>query len=242
MLKVQAGNEQTRGLLASTGDPLESDRFRVVIATIAINVVSVGLLVFAPWSNWRTGLALNLIDNALLIGFASWKRDGLLGRLMLFGLVTGFVELLADAWLVDFTRTLDYSIGGGPMLWRSPVWMPFAWEVVAVQFGYLGLLLRERFGWKGLVAVGALGAVNIPYYEEMARRIQWWKYSGCRMISGTPYYIILGELLIAIAFALLVRNFRRIDAIKAGLTGVPAGLAIFAAYGIAYAITDGSAG
>jgi len=35
-----------------------------------------------------------------------------------FGLVAGIVELAADAWLVDGTRTLDYSVGGGPMIWR----------------------------------------------------------------------------------------------------------------------------
>jgi len=25
------------------------------------------------------------------------------------------------------------------MIWRSPLWMLLAWEVVAVQFGYIGL-------------------------------------------------------------------------------------------------------
>ena len=221
------------------GDPLEGGRLRVVVATIAINVAAVGLLVFAPWSNWRSAVALNVIDNLLLLGFIVRRRDGLLARLVVFGLVTGFAELAADAWLVDFTRTLDYSVGGGWMLWRSPAWMPFAWEVVAVQFGYLGLLLRERFGGWGLMAIGLLGAVNIPYYEEMARRIHWWRYSGCRMISGTPYYIIAGELLIAVAFALLVKNFRRAGAAKAALTGVAGGAAIFASYAIGYGLTDG---
>jgi hypothetical protein len=86
----------------------------------------------------RTGTALNVLDNSLLIGFAMLKRDPLLARLLLFGIVVGFTELAADAWLVDYTRTLDYSIGCGPMIWRSPVWIPLAWEVVAVQFGYLG--------------------------------------------------------------------------------------------------------
>ena len=158
---------------------------------------------------------------------------------MLFGLVTGLVELVADAWLVDFTRTLDYSVGGGPMLWRSPAWIPLAWEVVAVQFGYLGLLLRERFGGWGLLWIGLLGAVNIPYYEEMARRIHWWQYSGCRMISGTPYYIIVGELLIAVAFALLVRSFRTGDVVKAAVSGVVGGAAIFVSYAVAFGLTDG---
>jgi hypothetical protein len=125
---------------------LERDRLRVVIATIVINIVVVSLLTFAPWSDWRTGVALNIVDNCLLVGFALARRDALLARFLLFGLVVGFTELAADAWLVDYTHTLDYSIGGGSMIWRSPFWMPLAWEVVAVQFGYIGLRLWKRFG------------------------------------------------------------------------------------------------
>jgi hypothetical protein len=217
---------------------LERDRLLIVIATIAINVVAVLLLTLASWSDWRTGTALNLIDNSLLIGFVILKRDPLLARFLLFGIVVGFTELAADAWLVDYTRTLDYSIGGGPMIWRSPVWMPLAWEVVAVQFGYIGLRLWERFGKTGLLLIGLLGAINIPFYEEMARRIHWWQYVGCRMISFTPWYIILGEFGIALVFALLARRVRRGSwraAIVAGLTG---GLSIFACYAVAFLITD----
>ncbi len=220
-------------------DPLEPKRLRVVIATIAINVIAVALLTYAPWSNWKTGLALNFFDNALLLGFVYLHRDELLLRFMLLGVVAGFTELAADAWLVDYTHTLDYSIGGGPMLWRSPAWMPFAWEIVAVQFGYLGLRLQEHFGKFGLVIIGLLGAVNIPYYEEMAWRIHWWKYSGCRMISGTPYYIIAGEFLIAATFAFMVKKFRRGSFFDAMLLGAVAGAAIFASYAIAYGLTDG---
>lgn len=220
-------------------DPLEPKRLRIVIATIIINVVAVALLTFARWSDWKTGVALNLVDNALLLGFVLLHRDGLLLRFMLFGLAAGFMELAADAWLVDFTRTLDYSIGGGPLLWRSPAWMPFAWEVVAVQFGYLGLRLQEHFGKFGLVIIGVLGAINIPYYEEMARRIHWWRYGGCRMISGTPYYIILGEFLIAMVFAVLVRKSRRGSITSAIWLGITAGAAIFLCYAAAYGLMDG---
>ena len=106
----------------STHDPsLERGRLGVVIATIVINVIAVSLLTFAPWSDWRTGAALNVVDNCLLIGFTVVRRDTLLTRFLLFGVVVGFTELIADAWLVDYTRTLDYSIGGGPMIWRSPL-------------------------------------------------------------------------------------------------------------------------
>src|SRR3954447_3173895 len=219
--------------------PLEPARLWVVLATIAINILAVSLLAYAPWSNWRSALALNLIDNWLLIRFAIARRDAFLGRLLVFGVAVGFAELAADAWLVDYTRTLDYSIGGGPMLWRSPIWIPFAWEIVAVQFGYLGLRLWERFGALGLALIGLLGAINIPFYEEVAKRIHWWQYRGCRMVSGTPYYIILGELGIAIALTLLARRVRDGKLPAAILAGIAGGIAIFICYALAYLITDG---
>jgi hypothetical protein len=217
---------------------IEAGRLRIVLATVAINVAAVSLLTLAPWSDWRTGLALNAIDNALLIVFAIRRRDGLLGRLILFGLAVGFAELPADAWLVSVTRTLDYSIGGGPMIWRSPVWMPFAWEIVAVQFGYIGLRLSEKFGTGGLLLAGLLGAINIPFYEEMARRIHWWQYDHCRMISHTPFYIILGELGIVLVLAILARTLRRGQSLVACSAGLVGGLLIFVCYAVAWFITD----
>jgi len=68
---------------------------------------------------------------------------------------------------------LDYSIGGGPMIWRSPLWMLLAWEVVAVQFGYIGLGLWERFGKTDLLMIGLLGAINIPSYERDGAPNSW---------------------------------------------------------------------
>jgi hypothetical protein len=225
-----------------TGEHALADaRLKIVLATIAINIVAVAVLTFAPWSDWKTGVALNLVDNALLLGFVAWHRDILLARFIVFGLAVGFSELAADAWLVDYTKTLDYSIGGGPMIWRSPLWMPFAWEVVAVQFGYLGLWLWNRFGVQGLLAIGVLGAINIPYYEEMARRINWWQYSNCRMLSYTPYYIIVGEFGIAITFALLARSVISGDWKQAILAGFAGGAAIFVCYAVAYGSIDGFA-
>ena len=217
---------------------LERGRLAVVLATVAINVIAVSLLALAPWSDWRTGAALNLLDNCLLIGFVLARRDAVLGRFLFFGLVVGLTELAADAWLVDYTRTLDYSLGGGPLIWRSPIWMPLAWEVVAVQFGYIGLRLWERFGRTGLLLVAILGAVNIPFYEQMARKIHWWQYSGCRMLSFTPWYIIVGEFGIALALALLAQTLRRGSWRTAVAAGVAGGLSIFICYAVAFYLTD----
>ena len=82
---------------------VERGRLYVVIATIFINVIAVSLLTFAPWSDWRTGAALNVVDNCLLVGFTLVRRDALLARFLLFGVMVGFTELIADGWLVDYT-------------------------------------------------------------------------------------------------------------------------------------------
>lgn len=217
---------------------LEDARLRVVLLTIVLNVIAVVWFAMVPWSNWRTGLALNIVDNAILIIHVIRRRDSFMAHLMVFGLVVGFVELAADAWLVVGTRTLDYSLGGGPMLWRSPIWMPFAWEIVAVQFGYIGSRLADAWGWAGLFATGIIGAINIPFYEEMARRTNWWAYSNCRMFLHTPYYIIAGEYLIAVFFGVLANDLRKEKPFLTFSAGAVAGAGVLVCYGLAYELID----
>ena len=218
---------------------MERARLKIVLATIVINVSAVVWFSIVPWSDWRTGMALNFVDNVILAVYAFKFKDVFMGQLMLFGLGVGIAELPADAWLVAATRTLDYSIGGGPMVWRSPLWMPLAWEIVAVQFGYIGLMLWERLGLKGLLAAGALGAVNIPFYEEMALKIHWWSYRGCRMFLHTPYYIIAGEFLIVLVLGWLARPLRELRWVKSFWCGIVAGLLIFLCYVVGFWVFEG---
>jgi hypothetical protein len=95
--------------------------------------------------------------------------------------------------------------------------------------------LWERFGRSGLVLIGVLGAINIPFYEEMARKIHWWQYSGCRMRSFTPYYVIVGEFGIALALAVLTRRLRSGSWRTAVVAGIAAGVAIFVCYAMGFA-------
>jgi hypothetical protein len=46
-----------------------------------MNVITVSLLTFASWSDWRTGAALHFVDDCLLVGFAAVRRNALLARL-----------------------------------------------------------------------------------------------------------------------------------------------------------------
>ncbi|HZR04308.1 MAG TPA: hypothetical protein VFA61_00590 [Candidatus Udaeobacter sp.] len=70
---------------------LERERLYAVVATIVINIATVSLLTLAPWSDWRTGAALNILDNCLLVGFALVRRDALVGRFLLFGSRSGIL-------------------------------------------------------------------------------------------------------------------------------------------------------
>jgi predicted acylesterase/phospholipase RssA len=220
-------------------DPeLALDRLKVVLWTMGLNIIAVMVFANVTWSDWRTGMGLNLLDNALLVTYTIIRRDRLMAHFLAFGVVLGFSELLADAWLVDFTRTLDYSIGGGPMIWRSPLWMPFAWEVVAVQFAVLGGWLMNKFKRGGLLLTGLIGAVNIPFYEELALKTQWWAYESCRMFLHTPYYIILGEFGIVIGITLLASGLQSGHWGRTVLAGIMGGLAIFVCYAIAFWIFE----
>jgi MFS-type transporter involved in bile tolerance (Atg22 family) len=116
--------------------------------------------------------------------------------------------------------------------------MPFAWEIVAVQFAVLGGWLTERFKGRGLWLAGLIGAVNIPFYEEMALRTKWWVYENCRMFLRTPYYIILGEFGIVICITLLARGRRLSRWVDVVVSGVAGGAVIFLCYAAAFWIFE----
>ena len=204
---------------------LEQARLRTVLVTVALSVGTVLVLRDRTWSDGKTALALNLLS----IGVFAWHillhRDKAMARLLLFGLGLGVAELAADALCVRFTRTLDYSVAHSPMLGLSPFWMPTAWMVVAAQIGYLGrrLIARLGMGW-GMASTALLGAVNIPFYEEMAYHAHWWQYQNCRRLGHTPLYIIVAELVIGLTLGPLAIRAMHVDATwkiaaQAGLVG-----------------------
>ncbi len=204
---------------------LENARLRTVLATAALSVGTVLLLRDRTWSDGRTALALNGVSIGIFVWHILRYRDRALARLLLFGLGLGVAELAADALCVRFTRTLDYSVAHSPMLGLSPFWMPTAWMIIAAQIGYLGRRLIAVFGMAGGMALTALlGAVNIPFYEEMAYHAHWWQYHNCRRIGHTPLYIIAAEMVIGLTLGPLAIRAMHVDstwriAAVAGLVG-----------------------
>ena len=207
-----------------TGD-LEQKRLRTVLLTVALSVLTVSLLRDQPWSDGRTALALNCVSVGVFLGHIAVYKDRVIARLLLFGLGLGIVELAADALCVRFTHTLDYSAAHSPMLGLSPFWMPTAWMIVAAQIGYLGHRLIGKLGTKlGMALTAILGAINIPFYEEMAFHAHWWRYQNCRMVGHTPVYIIVAELVIGLTLGPLAIRAMHTEAtwrtaLFAGLVG-----------------------
>jgi len=89
-----------------------------------------------------------------------------------------------------------------------------------------------------LYLAGLIGAINIPFYEELALKTHWWAYSGCAMLLHTPYFIILGEFFIAMVFAVCCRfvdTKRWSETIGAGFMG---GIFILLCYAFAFSLIE----
>ncbi len=186
---------------------------------------------------WRSGFILSFGMYGVLIWFAVAQKDTFLKRLLVFGITAGFVELLADCWLVKTTGTLIYATGE-PMIACSPLYMPFAWAVILIQIGYLGWLISntEKI-WVSIVASTIIGFAVIPLFEHWAKNASWWYYVNCKMIFNTPWYIILGEGMICSMLPVFFKAMHKRNYAFQLLPGVIEGLWIWLAYFIALKIT-----
>jgi hypothetical protein len=183
---------------------------------------------------WPTAAIISF-GMALIFVWYVWRRNEfLLGRILLFALATGWTELLADRWLVETTGTLFY-LPGGPFVWRSPLYMPFAWTVVVTQLGYIGWWMGKRWGIPVASLLTALiGAVNIPLYEQWARNANWWYYRNTPMLGNTPWYIIGGEFLIALSLPAAISQFEKKHWSVSICAGIGQGLWVWISYGLAF--------
>ena len=185
---------------------------------------------------WMAASAIVAINWLIFFVYSCVCRDSLVGRLMLLAVVAGWVELLADRWLVDATGTLVYH-SGGPFVVCSPLYMPFAWGVVLVQTAYVGWRLLKSLGKvRGVLITSLLGATIIPLYEWWAKGAAWWYYQDTAMWGAVPLYIILGELLIAGGLVLLIERLDERPWSMVLLLGVGQGFLIWAAYAASYSL------
>ncbi|MFQ5712909.1 MAG: hypothetical protein ACE5GU_02650 [Candidatus Scalinduaceae bacterium] len=189
---------------------------------------------FAP--GWIAACMIAVIDWFIFIVYAIKYKDSLVFRLMIFAVVAGWVELLADRWLIVITETLVYQ-PGGPFVVSSPLYMPFTWGVVLVQTAYVGWRILKSFGLvRAILVTSSLGAITIPLYECWAKGAMWWYYQNSRMWGVVPFYIIVGEFFVVGALVLLVRMFEGRPWWFAPIFGLVQGLWIWLCYIFAFTL------
>ena len=188
---------------------LSTTRSKFALSAMA---VAIGLLIY--FSTFKGGYKTASIWSfgmfAVYLIYWLKTRDKLFGKLIVFATVAGFSELFADAYLVSVTDTLVYP-SPEPLLWHSPIYMPFSWAIVLIQIGYIAWLVHGKLGpWKdGLLMVG-FSALLIPLYENLAIHAGWWSYQNAKMLGGVPIYIYLAEgLLMFVVPYFLTRCLKR---------------------------------
>jgi uncharacterized protein DUF6989 len=181
-------------------------------------------------AGWATAAATVGLTALALVAIA-WRRvwRPLIARLLLFGLVAGLLELFTDYSGEVIARSLVYP-PNEPMLWASPLYMPLSWMVTLTQIGYLAWRLDSLAPrpprWAAIILTGLWGALNIPFYEEMAYHAGWWRYVAAPGLSlgHTPHYVILFEGLVAAALPPLLARLETRGWRSVALRGVALGV------------------
>lgn len=159
---------------------------------VALHVAAAALGV--GWATAAAAVTLMAAALGVIAARPAWRP--LVARLLLLGLVMGIVELFTDFAGEVVARSLIYP-PGEPMIWASPVYMPFSWMVTLTVTGYLAWRLWGLAPglprWATIILLGLWGAVNIPFYEEMAWHAGWWRYASAPGLFHTPYYVMLFE-------------------------------------------------
>lgn len=123
---------------------------------------------------------------------------------LLFGFVTGAVEVLSDcdSFLVEVRKVLIYP-DNVPKIGVSPFYLTLAWGLVFTQLGVIGEWLRKRYGLiKASILTALTGAVLISIFENLARQAGWWYYQNTPMLVWAPYFVNVFEFLSTLLFVL----------------------------------------
>ena len=184
---------------------------------------------------WQSAAFTTTLVMVIFLGFAAWRKDEWLFGWIILGLVAGFVELWADWWLVHGTKTLVYA--EGPLIFASPIYMPGCWAEVLFQIGILGYWLRTKMSlWATMALTSLIAGINIPLYESLAKKADWWIYVDTPMIWDAPWYIILGEAFLGpvLVYCAILMHEKPLQ--RAVPLGLVLGLWIYAAYWMAWVL------
>ncbi len=202
------------------------------------NAIAIAIaLVSAKYQlGWAGATASVAIELTLLGVFCARHPEPLFARLLVFGIVVGFTELLNDTWLID-QGILVYA-PGGPEVLKTPLYMPFCWALIFVTNGTVGIwLLQKLGGWKAAIALAVMSGLYIPLFEAVAAKALWWHYEKVPMLFGlAPTFVVLSEALLALPLPWMSARLVRDGLRWAVFLGVVEGLFLWAVSALALAL------
>lgn len=226
MTTASGGNSVLKN---SSVDILEAGRLRVCLYTLLFGGIALTVSALRPWGPVTATGAVAVAMTAM-VGYIIMRDDTLGQKFMVFCLIAGFMELLADWYLIAIHQSLTY-MPGGPFVWASPLYMPFAWAGNLLIFGIIGRWLDGKWGLVTATVIAAvLGGIIPPYWEFLAKHAGWWYYHDTPMLGPVPYYIIFGEFLIFGSLPITFRVLNRATWLASIGTAVTFGLWIFVEY------------
>ncbi len=176
---------------------------RLTFVLVTIGVLFLEAVVNAIFGLGAIPLAVTVV--VLYIAFVIYGArtgDHTIWLFLIFGLVTGLVEVVSDcdSFLVEQVKVLVYP-DGIPKIGVSPAYLPFAWALVFTQLGLLAEWFRRNRSLRAASGLTALtGMVMISAYESLARQARWWYYQDVSTLIGSPYFVNLFEFLSTFVF------------------------------------------
>ena len=210
-----------------------NDKFIIVLIILMVTLNTLSGLVIKQY--WTYGI-ITWSFMAAIVVYILMTRDRLMANLLVFGVVTGFVELITDWYHVEVLKTLVYDQVVFS-IWASPGYMPFGWALLMFQYGYVAVRLSEVIGTtKSTLLLIVFGASMTPWYEELAWHTQHWHYQGSPMIGHTPHWVPLSYSLILASVGILTPKFRNLSTIRWVGLGVILGGIIFCSGFLSHAL------
>ena len=113
--------------------------------------------------------------------------------------------VLPDWFLSDVLGTLSFTVEGGPYLGTVPLAMAGMWTIALMPVVGFAWWARERAGTAAAVgAAAASGAVMFVGAELAAPVLGLWEPVGVATVAGIATYVLLPELVLSVAAAMLV--------------------------------------
>ncbi len=162
------------------------------------------LLLPVPAQGWRV-LGLVVGYHVACVLTARLGNDPVLWRAWTILAPLSVLMVLPDWFLSDVLGSLAFAVEGGPYLGTVPLAMAGMWTIALMPIAGFAWWAGQRAGTPAAIAAaGASGAVVFVGAELAAPVLGLWEPVQVATVAGVATYVLLPELVLSIAAAMLV--------------------------------------